>query len=79
MFNYLVDQAVFQRLLRCHEVIALGILLDGLQRLTGVLREDLVELLLGVQDVLGVDLDIGRLTLRAAGGWWIMMSALGRA
>src|SRR5262249_52766432 len=41
-----VDQPVFARLLGRHEAVAVGILLEPLERLPGVLLVDLVELLL---------------------------------
>src|SRR5262249_36146640 len=39
----LVDDSVFLRLLRRHDEVTVGVLLDLLQRLTRVLREDLVQ------------------------------------
>ena len=41
---------------------------DALQRLARVLAQDLVEALLDALDLLGLDLDVGRLALRAAAG-----------
>ena len=35
MLKHLVDQAIFLSLLRGHEIIPLGVLLDDLQRLAG--------------------------------------------
>ena len=55
------------RLLRGHKVVALGVALDHFQRLAGLLGKHPVELLFDAQNVVGVDLDIGRLALRAAG------------
>ena len=54
-----------------HEVVALGVVLDPLDRLAGVLDQQLVQLVARPQDLLGVDVDVGRLALRsrrAAGG-----------
>ena len=45
MFNHLINQAVFHRLLRGHEIIALRIALDYFQRLAGALRKDAVQAL----------------------------------
>src|SRR3954449_5857383 len=66
VLNDAVDDLVLLRLLRAHEVVALGVLRDLLQRLTGVLGDDLVEPLADVDDLLGVDLDVRRLTGEAA-------------
>ena len=68
MLKHLVDQAVFLSLLRGHEIIPLGVLLDDLQRLAGHLAEQTVHPVLDADDVVGVDLDIGGLTLHPAQG-----------
>ena len=52
-------------------------LLDGL---AGVLGEDLVEALAHVDDLAGVDLDVGRLAFEAADEtWWMRILAFGSA
>src|SRR5437879_5547070 len=61
-----VDQPVGLRLLGRQEVVALGVLLDPLYGLAGVLGQDPVEDLPRAQDLLGVDLDVGRLALHPA-------------
>src|SRR5712691_2564799 len=61
-----VDQSVLLRRIRREEVVALGVLRDLLDLLSGVARKDLVELLAGAQDLLGVDLDVARLSLHAS-------------
>src|SRR5262249_1644356 len=61
-----IDELVLLRLLGAHEVVALRVLGDLLQRLPGVLGDDLVESPAHVDDLLGVDLDVGRLALEAA-------------
>src|SRR4051794_17420581 len=66
MLDHAVDDFVLLRLFRAHEVVALGVLRDLLQRLPGVLGDDLVEALADVNDLLGVDLDVGRLSGEAA-------------
>ena len=68
MLKHLVDQAIFLSLLRGHEIIPLGVLLDDLQRLAGHLAEQTVHPVLDADDVVGVDLDIGGLTLHPAQG-----------
>src|SRR5690606_21848836 len=53
--EHLVHQAVFLRRLGALEVVALGVAGDGVQRLAGVLGQDLVEPLAHRQDLAGVD------------------------
>src|SRR5256885_16588105 len=50
----LVDDTVLLGLAGTHEVVAIGVLLDAIDRLTGVLHHDLVELCLESEDFLGV-------------------------
>ena len=64
----LVDQTVLQGLLGGHEVVAVGIPLDLLNGLTGVLGQDLVEHITGAEDEIGADLNVGGLTLGTAQG-----------
>src|SRR3954447_19665106 len=62
-----VDDSVLLGLLRGHEVVALGVLADLLDRLARVLGDDLVELLAQLDDLAGVDLDVGGLALESRG------------
>ena len=62
-----VDDAVLLRLLGAHEVVALGVVRDLVEGLAGVLGDDLVEAAADVDDLFGVDLDVGRLALEAGG------------
>ena len=48
-----------------HEVVAVGVAFDPLQRLARVLGEQIVQHLLGPQKLLGVDQDLGRRALGA--------------
>ena len=64
----LVDEAVFLGLDRGQVAVALGVLGDPLDRLAGVLGEDLVDVLLAVEDLLGLDLDVGDLAADLAVG-----------
>ena len=64
----LIDDAVIDRLLRRHEEIAVAILLDLVLGLIAVLRNVRVEDLPNEQNLLGLDLNVGRLSLRAAEG-----------
>ena len=61
-----VDKTVFGSLSSGHEVVAFRILADRLVRLAGVRRENSVERFLRAEDVIGVNFDIGRLTLHSA-------------
>src|SRR5512137_2426277 len=61
-----VDQAVGGGLLAGHEIVAIGVGLDPVDRLAGVLRQDGVQAVPGVEDLAGVDLDVRRLALEAA-------------
>src|SRR5690606_13044838 len=63
--EYIVDDTVFLRLLCAHDVVAIGVLLDAGDGLSGVLREDLVQPLAHPQDFLRVDVDVGRLAGQA--------------
>src|SRR5829696_3574028 len=62
-----VDDAVVLGLVRAHEVVALGVLLDFLDVLAGVLGDDLVKPAPHVDDLARVDLDVGGLPLEARG------------
>src|SRR4051794_38578537 len=63
--QHLVDQAVIDGFLGCEKAVAIGVLLDLLDRLPGVLGHQAVHALAKVQDELSVDGDIRRLTLEA--------------
>src|SRR5690348_1725410 len=63
-----VDQAVVFRLGGTHEAIALHVAGDLFDGLAGVLGVDLVEPPAEVQDLPGMDFDVGGLALGAAGG-----------
>src|SRR5688572_16218183 len=57
-----IDNPVFLPLVRRHDVVPFGILLDPLERLPGVVHQDLVQPLAHAQDFPGMDVDVGRLT-----------------
>jgi hypothetical protein len=59
----LVDEAVLGGLIRLEEAVALHVGVHALLGLAGVQRVDLVDALAGLEDLGGVDLDVGRLTL----------------
>ena len=62
----LVDQPVSGCLRSTHEVVAVGITLNDLQRLAGIGSQDLVELRARLQNLLGVDFDVACLPFAPA-------------
>ena len=46
VLNYLIDQPILQPLLGRHKAVAIGVLLDLLQRMSGVLEQNRVQPLL---------------------------------
>src|SRR5467141_3417489 len=64
----LVHDPVGLRLLRGHEEVPVGVLLDLGQRLPRVLHENVVQRRAPGQDLLRIDIDVGRLPLAAAEG-----------
>lgn len=62
----LVDQAVFDRILRTEEIIPVGILANFFDRLAGMVGQYLIQFLAYAENFLGMDRDIGRLPLEAA-------------
>src|SRR5512145_3006350 len=63
----LADQAVLLGGLGGHPEIALGILLDLLQRLAGLLGDDAVQTGTHLENLFGLDLEIGGAAAGAAG------------
>ena len=55
------------RLGRGHEVVAVGVGGDALERLAAVVGEDLLDALLQVEHLAGADLDVGGLAAELAG------------
>ena len=62
----LIDDAVIDRLLRRHEKIAVAVLLDLVLGLVAVLGDVGVEDLPNEENLLGLDLNVGRLALGAS-------------
>src|SRR3954469_5903710 len=54
--DHLVDQAIVLGLLGRQEIITRGVALDALERLAGLVRQDLVQDRAGLEDLVGVDL-----------------------
>src|SRR3954451_12092246 len=65
--DHLVDEAVIERLLGREPAVAVGVLLDALDGLTGVEGDALGHHPLGVDDLLGVDNDVSGLGLGLGG------------
>ena len=68
LFQNRVDQTIACRLIPGHEPVAVGVLLDPLDALAGVLGQDFVQSVAGLEHFLGVDLHVRRLALEAAEG-----------
>jgi hypothetical protein len=64
--DYLIYQTIFHSLLCGKEVIALGVNIDLLDALAGVLRKNGIELFPCSDKVIGVYLNIGTLTAQTA-------------
>jgi len=75
----LVHHAVVTGLLGTEDEVALGVRVDPLDRLAGVLGHDLLHATTLAGDLGGVDLDVGRLPLDAAVGWWRSTREFGSA
>src|SRR4029077_19637806 len=61
----LVDETVLDGLLAGEKEVAVGVLLDLLEALPGVLYQDVVHLLTEPDDLPRLDVDVGRLALHA--------------
>ena len=61
--DHAVDQPVLDGLVGLEEPVALHVVVDLLERLAGVVGVDLVDPPADVEDLPGVDLDVGRLAL----------------
>ncbi len=64
--KYLIDNTVFQRLSRAHEMISFGVLGDGLYSLTRMGSKNFIELLPNIENLTGMNVDIGGLALESA-------------
>src|SRR5829696_3448597 len=65
--DHTIDESVVLRLFGAHEVVPLGIPGHLFQVLAAVVRQDLVQAVAHVDDLLGVDLDVGGLALEGRG------------
>src|SRR5438105_4242373 len=63
-----VHNRIFLRLLRVHVEIAIGVLGDPVDWLAGVIGQNLIEHVAGLEDLVGLDLDIGDLAADLAVG-----------
>src|SRR4030065_2488178 len=64
LHHHRVDYTIGLRLLRRHEKVALGVRSDAGKGLPRVLGDEFIELLAHPEDLPGVDLDFGGLSLR---------------
>src|SRR5207253_10073527 len=62
----LINKSIFHSFMRLQNVIAIGIAIDFLGRLASVFREDLVHSATHTHDVLGVNVDLRRLTAESS-------------
>src|SRR5258706_476402 len=62
--QHLVHQTVLYRLFGAEEIVPIRVALDGLHFLPGVLRHQVVQATAQIQDLAGMDFDIGRLALK---------------
>ena len=76
--QHFVHQAVVAGLDGGHVQIAVGVLLDALDGLAGVVAEDLVQIGAQAQNLLGLDGDVGGLAARAAEGLVQMDGGVGQ-
>ena len=60
-----VDQAIRFGLFRGHVPVAVGVLLNNLNRLAAVVGEDFIKATLGPQNLLGLYADVGRGSLHS--------------
>src|SRR5437016_9755581 len=58
LFEDLVDETVAHRLLPVHEAVAVGVLLDAIDALAGVLGQDFVQPVARLEHFLGMSLHI---------------------
>jgi hypothetical protein len=77
--EHLVDEPVLHRFLCGHEVVALHVLGDVLERLPGVLGDDLLHPPLERDRLPGLDLDVARLPSKPPESWWMRILAFGSA
>src|SRR5690606_12088528 len=63
--KHLIYNAICLGVFGAHEIVPVGILLQALQRLAGVVGQQLVEAPLDLEDLAGVNLDIRGLALEA--------------
>ena len=66
--NNLINDAVFQSFLGCHEVIPFAVPFHFFHRFAGVCCQDRIQALLDLQDLLGLNLNVRALSPAAAGG-----------
>src|SRR5215203_5853500 len=73
--NNVINNTVFLALVGPHDVVALGIVLNPLERLAGVLGQNLIQPLARSQQFAGVNVDIGRLPSEPLDPWLVDQDA----
>src|SRR5262245_53130037 len=61
----MVDDSVLHRGFPAHEVVAVSVLFDLLDRLASVLRQDLVQAITRLEHLASMNVDVGRLSMEA--------------
>src|SRR6185295_11260947 len=67
----IVNNTVFLALVRRHDVVALGVVLDALHVLTRMVNQDFVEPLTHTEDLAGCNINIGRLAAQSRHEWLV--------
>ena len=62
LVQHLIHQPVLDRIFGTQKIVTIGITLDRFDRLAGVLRQHLIEPLLQIQDLSGMNFDIRSLS-----------------
>src|SRR2546430_956570 len=70
--QYLIHDAVFHCLPGAHEEIAFGIVPDAFERLPGMVLDDLVEHITGMQEFASMDIDVGNLSTNTTLNPWLV-------
>src|SRR5258708_1320941 len=69
---HLIDDAVFHCFPGAHEEITFGIVADAFERLPGMLLDDLVEHITGMQEFARMDIDVGNLSTNTTLNPWLV-------
>src|SRR5262245_27810662 len=64
--NDLVDNTIFLRLVRGHDIVALDVLFDALKRLSGMVCQNFIQNSTNAKNFFRMNVDVRRLTLQSA-------------